>query len=98
MMDQGINEMQTNAPFASNLDAYHQLVELQKQMIKLAQENERVRQQCERLREQMATGAITRKGPGGLRQKTNSLLRKLPSRAAVKSGLVSLIIKEPSTC
>jgi hypothetical protein len=98
MMDQGKNEMRANAPFASNLVAYHQLVELQKQMIKLAQENERVRQKCEQLREQMTAGAITRKAPGGLRRKTNSLWKKLPRLRAVKSNLLSLIVKEPSTC
>lgn len=43
-----------NKPVGNNLEAYHRLVELQKQMIELAQQHEKVRRECEALRTQIA--------------------------------------------
>ncbi|MGH7975517.1 MAG: hypothetical protein ACREDS_02070 [Limisphaerales bacterium] len=97
-MEQGIKEIQANAQFADHIEPYQRLVELQKQMIKLAQQNERAKRECEELREQVATEVFSRlKAHRSLRQKTNKEL-KPPGTVAAKSGLVSLIIKEPSTC
>jgi hypothetical protein len=98
-MEQGIKDIQADAQLANHLEPYQRLVELQKQMIELAQQNERAKQECAELREQVAVEAITRMGPHrDLRQKATKALRKLPGMTVAKSNLVSLIIKEPSTC
>jgi hypothetical protein len=98
-MAQRIKEVPADAQSIHGLASYQRLVELQKQMIQLAQQNERAERKCVELRELVAAEVITRmdsrRGP---RHKTNKKLKPLPRTAAAKSNLVSLIIKEPSTC
>jgi regulator of replication initiation timing len=99
MMEQGIQEFRANAPLAGQLEPYQRLVELQKQMIELAQQNERTKQECAKLRERLATEMTSPTKPRqGLRHRANRALKKLPGATAVKSNLVSLILKEASTC
>jgi regulator of replication initiation timing len=98
-MLQTIKEAQANAQSVNVLESYQRLVELQKQMIQLAQQNERAKLECAELRELVATEVIarmdSRRSP---RPKTNKALKQSPRTAVTKSNLVSLIIKEPSTC
>ena len=98
-MLQTIKEVQADAQAVNGLESYQRLVELQKQMIQLAQQNERAKQECAELRELVATEAIarmdSRRSP---RPKTNRAFNQSPRAAVTKSNLVSLIIKEPSTC
>jgi hypothetical protein len=98
-MLQAIKEVQADAQFVNGLESYQRLVELQKQMIQLAQQNERAKQECAELRELVATEVISRtETRRSLRQKANKALKQSPRAAVTKSNLVSLIIKEPSTC
>jgi hypothetical protein len=98
-MLQTIKEFRADALSVNGLESYQRLVELQKQMIRLAQQNERAKQECAELRELVATEVIartdSRRSP---RPKTNKTLKQSPKTAMAKSNLVSLMIKEPSTC
>jgi hypothetical protein len=98
-MLQAIKEIQTDAQSVNGLASYQRLVELQKQMIQLAQQNERAKRECAELRELVATEAIARMDSRrSLRPRANKALKQSPRAAVAKSNLVSLIIKEPSTC
>jgi hypothetical protein len=98
-MLQTIKEVQTDAQSVNGLESYQRLVELQKQMIQLAQQNERAKQECAELRELVATEVISRMNSRrNPRPKINKALKQSPRTAVTKSNLVSLIIKEPSTC
>jgi len=98
-MLQTIKEVQADAQSVNGLESYHRLVELQKQMIQLAQQNERAKQKCAELRELVAAEVIARTDSRhSPRPKANKALKQPPRAAVAKSNLVSLIIKEPSTC
>ena len=97
-MLQTIKEVQADAQFVNGLESYHRLVELQKEMIQLAQQNERAKQKCAELRELVATEVIAQNSRHSPRRKTNKASKQSPRAAVTKSNLVSLIIKEPSTC
>ncbi|HEY5297316.1 MAG TPA: hypothetical protein VIK59_05280 [Verrucomicrobiae bacterium] len=98
-MLQTTKEVQADAQSVNGLESYQRLVELQKQMIQLAQQNERAKRECAELRELVATEMIAPTGSRrSLRPKTNKTLKQSPRTAVTKSNLVSLIIKEPSTC
>jgi hypothetical protein len=99
MMEQRIKEIQTDAQSVNGLESYHRLVELQKQMIQLAQQNERAKQECADLRELVATELISRtEARRNPRPKTNKALKQSPRTVVAKSNLVSLAIKQSSTC
>jgi len=98
-MARSVKEIPTGTPPVFDVEPYRRLVELQKQMIKLAQQNERVRQECSELRQRVATEAATREtARRSLRQKAKKALKQIPGMAAAKSGLVSIINKQPSPC
>jgi hypothetical protein len=98
-MLQTIKEVQADAQSVNGLESYQRLVELQKQMIQLAQQNEHAKQECAELRELVATEVITRIGSRrNPAPKINEVFKQSTRVAVEKSNLVSLIIKEPSTC
>jgi len=99
MMEPGNRDIQASMTFADNLEPYQRLVELQKQMIQLAQQNDRARQECAELRERLAGEVIRQTGTSpNLRQKVNKVFRKSTGKAAAKSQLVSLRVKQASPC
>lgn len=98
-MARSIREIPTNGQPGNGLELYQQLVELQKEIIRLAQQNERAEQECTKLREQMAAEVSGRReARRSVWRKANGALVQLPGITTAKTGLVSLINKQTSTC
>jgi hypothetical protein len=93
-----IKEVQAGTQSLNGLESYRRLVELQKQMIQLAQQNERAKRECAELRDRVAIEVIARMESRRSPRLKDKALKQLPGMGAPKSNLVSLMIKEPSTC
>jgi hypothetical protein len=99
-MARGIKDNETDQPSAAALESYRQLVELQKQIIELAQHNEYSKRACDQLRDRMAADLFSQPSAREVAQsqpeETELLTRS--SMTLAKSGLLSLITKEPTAC
>ena len=97
-MARSINENQAGLPSADDLEPYRQLVELQRQIAELALQNKFARMACSELREQAVAELASQPLPRHKQRRTaDEDMEPLPV-SLTGSNLMSLIMKEQSTC